>query len=374
MLSKSFASKLIVAIFGCTLVASFSASAAVSSVLFGKTKDGTPVYLHQMTNASGMSVSISDLGATVVSIVTPDKNGKLDDVTLGYSTVRPYLTNSPYFGTSPGRYANRIAKAHFTLDGKTYQLAVNNGPNSLHGGKRGFDKYLYTSHVDSSDSEPAITYTRTSPDGEEGYPGNLTVTITFTLKSNNSLDIQYSATTDKPTVINLTNHCYFNLQGQTTKSVLNHVVQIKADKITPVDSTLIPTGKFMDVAGTPFDFRNPTAIGTHIHELTGKPVGFDHNFVLNKGDDWGTAAMVYEPTSGRTLTVKTNQPGMQFYTGNFLDGSVVGKHGMAYPQYSGFCMECQDFPDSPNQPNFPSAVLHPGDTYHNHIQYIFGVR
>jgi aldose 1-epimerase len=347
---------------------------SVTQSLFGKTADGKPVYLHKLTNEKGMSVSVSDLGATIVNIFVPDKKGHSDDVILGYDTLKPYFTNSPYLGTNPGRYANRIAKGKFTLDGKTYKLATNNGPNSLHGGIKGFDKYVWTPKVISNDP-PTIAFSRVSPDGEEGYPGNLSVTITFKLDGDeNALHISYSATTDKATVINLTNHCYFNLKGQTTATVLDDVIQIKADKMTPVDATLIPTGDFLNVAGTAYDFREPTPIGTHLHELSGKPVGYDYNYVLNKGTDFGTAAIVYDPTSGRTLTVKTNQPGVQFYTGNFLDGSIMGKHHLHYPQYSGFCLESQDFPDSPNQPKFPSVVLRPGSVYNNQIEYVFGVR
>jgi len=350
-------------------------SDSVTSKYFGKTPQGEPVYLHTLTNKNGMSVSIMDYGATVVKLIVPDRNGKLGDIALGFDKLTPYFPLTTYFGATIGRYGNRIAKGQFELDGHSYQLPLNDHGNSLHGGDKGFDKRVWKEEAVESDS-PAVRFSRLSPDGEEGYPGNLYTSVTFTVTEDNRLRISYQATTDKPTVINLTNHTYFNLAGAGNGTVLDDVVAIRANAYTPVDSGLIPTGEIKDVKGTPFDFTSPTPIGLHLKEVGGKPVGYDHNFVLEKGlfSDWSLAARVEEPTTGRTMEVYTDQPGLQFYTGNFLDGTLTGKGGKSYPQYAAFCMETQHFPDSPNHDNFPSTVLKPGDTYKTTTVYAFGTK
>ncbi|MCE0496675.1 MAG: galactose mutarotase [Methylacidiphilales bacterium] len=350
-------------------------STAVPSQPFGKTPHGEKVTLYTLTNKNGMSVSIMDYGATIVKIVVPDRNGKLDDVALGFDHFAPYLTQTAYFGATIGRYANRIARGKFEINHTAYQVPVNNGPNSLHGGWRGFDKRIWKVEPVESDS-PAIQFTRFSPDGEEGYPGNLFVNVTFTLTDDNQLHISYRATTDKPTVINLTNHTYFNLAGAGNGSILDHVVTLHANAFTPVDATLIPTGEIKDVAGTPWDFRTATPIGLHLRETGGNPIGYDHNYVLTKGffSNFGLAAEVEDPKSGRILKVYTDQPGVQFYTGNFLDGTLIGKDGKAYRQYDGFCLETQHFPDSPNHANFPSTLLRPGDVFKSTTIYAFDVK
>jgi len=341
---------------------------SVTSRPFGRMPEGQLVTLHTLTNKNGVSVSIMDYGATIVRILAPDRNGRLDDVVLGFDEFSPYLHQTAHFGGTIGRYGNRIAKGQFTMGKTLYQLPINNGPNSLHGGFRGFDRRMWK--VEPVESGiPAVRFSRLSPDGEEGYPGNLFVSVTFSLNDDNELRISYEATTDKTTIINLTNHSYFNLAGGGT--ILNHVLTLHADAFTPVDATLIPTGEIKQVAGTPWDFLNPTPIGLHLKETGGKPVGYDHNFVLNKGffSKWSVAAEVDEPRSGRTLSVSTDQPGVQFYTGNSLDAG-----GNVYRQYTGFCLETQHFPDSPNHDNFPSAVLAPGETYKTSTVYAFGVK
>jgi aldose 1-epimerase len=346
---------------------------SITSKPFGRTREGRLVTLYTLTNQNGMSVSIMNYGATIVKILVPDRNGKLDDVVLGFDRFSPYVHLSPYFGATVGRYANRIAKGRFELGKTVYQLPINNGPNSLHGGLRGFDKRVWKVEPVESDI-PALRFSRLSPDGEEGYPGNLFVSVTFSLNDDNELRISYEATTDKPTVINLTSHSYFNLAGGGT--IRDHVLTLHADAFTPVDATLIPTGEIKEVAGTPWDFRTPTPIGLHLKETGGDPIGYDHNFVLNKGifSNWSLAAEVYDPKSGRTLKVSTDQPGIQFYTGNFLDGTLIGAGGNVYHQYDAFCLETQHFPDSPNHDNFPSTVLNPGDTYKTSTVYAFGVK
>jgi len=349
------------------------ATGSVTSKPFGRTPEGQLVRLYTLTNVNGVAVSIMDYGATIVKVLTPDRNGKLDDIVLGFDKFSPYLHITTYFGATIGRYGNRLANGQFMLGKSLFLLARNNGPNSLHGGLRGFDKRMWK--MEPVESEiPAVRFSRLSPDGEEGYPGNLFVSVTFSLNDDNELRISYEATTDKPTVINLTNHAYFNLAGGGT--ILNHILTLHADAFTPVDATLIPTGEIKPVAGTPWDFLTPTPIGLHLKETGGKPVGYDHNFVLNKGffSNWAVAAEVDEPKSGRTLTVSTDQPGVQFYTGNFLDGTLTGSGGQIYRQYSGFCLETQHFPDSPHHDNFPSTVLAPGDKFKSSTVYAFGVK
>jgi aldose 1-epimerase len=359
---------------GCSTSTS-SKSAGITEKSFG-TDDGVPITLYTLHNRNGVSVSICNYGGLVTSLKVPDKNGKFGDVVLGYNSLAGYLTSTPYFGALIGRYGNRIAKGKFTLDGQEYTLATNNGPNALHGGLKGFDKVIWQAHAVESESGPSLELTYFSKDGEEGYPGNLAVKAVYTLTDDNALKLEYTATTDKDTVVNLTHHSYFNLAGKGT--VLGHVVMINADKFTPVDSTLIPTGELKPVEGTPFDFRTPTAIGARIgqnDEQLKFGNGYDHNWVIN--DDTGAVrlmARVYEPTTGRVLEVLSSEPGLQFYTGNFLDGTLKGKHGWVYQFRDAFCMEPQHFPDSPNHPEFPSVVLKPGAVYHNTIIYRFSVR
>jgi aldose 1-epimerase len=350
-----------------------SAPGVSAGKAFGRTPEGQLVRLYTLTNKNGVTVSIMDYGATIVKILTPDRDGKFDDIVLGFDKFSPYLHATTYFGATVGRYANRIAGGEFQLGKTTIHLARNNGPNSLHGGLRGFDKRVWKMQPVDSDI-PAIRFSRLSPDGEEGYPGNLFVSVTFSLNDDNELRISYEATSDKVTVINLTNHSYFNLAGSGT--ILDHVLTLHADTYTPVDATLIPTGELKPVTGTPWDFLNPTPIGLHLKETGGKPVGYDHNYVLNKNwfSDFSLAAEVNDPKSGRTLSVSTDQPGVQFYTGNFLDGTLTGKGGVAYNQYSGFCLETQHFPDSPHHDNFPSTVLAPGQTFKTSTVYAFGVK
>jgi aldose 1-epimerase len=343
---------------------------------WGKGPDGQTVELYTLKNAKGtLQATITNYGAIVTSLQTPDRNGQMADVVLGFDSTDGYLKEHPYFGAVVGRYGNRIAKGRFTLNGKEYQLATNNGPNALHGGIRGFDKRVWTARDVSKEGVPALELTYTSRDKEEGYPGNLTARVTYSVTNNNELRLDYEATTDQDTILNLTNHSYFNLKGQGEGSILDHVIQIQADRFTPVDETLIPTGELKPVAGTPFDFRQPTAIGSRIEHkdeqlIRGK--GYDHNFVLNGPQgELSPAARVTEPKSGRVMEVLTTQPGVQFYTGNFLDGKLTGKGGKRYDFRYGFCLETQHFPDSPNKPQFPSVVLKPDATYRSTTVYRF---
>lgn len=342
---------------------------------FGKTAHGEEVTLYTLTNKNGMHVTIIDYGATIVNLVVPDRHGKMADVVLGFDNLESYLSHNAFFGCIVGRYCNRIAKGQFTLGRSTYTLAKNDGPNTLHGGLRGFDKRVWKAEPVNSES-PAIRFTRLSRDGEEGYPGNLFVSVTYTLTDDNTLRIAYQATTDKTTVINLTSHSYFNLAGAGNGDILKQVLTLHANAFTPVDSTLIPTGQIKEVAGTPWDFRTPTPIGKHLNEVPGKPVGYDHNYVLDKGffSDWALAAEVSDPRSGRTMKVFTDQPGVQFYTGNFLDGTLIGKGGKPYLQHAAFCLETQHYPDSPNHANFPSTVLAPGQVFKSTTVYAFGTK
>jgi aldose 1-epimerase len=343
---------------------------------FGKV-DGKPVSLYTLTNSSGMVVKITNYGGTITEIHVPDKAGKMSDVALGFDKLDGYLDKSPFFGCIAGRVANRIAKGKFTLDGKDYTLAVNNGPNALHGGKKGFDKKVWEFRAgEQAPGFPGVDLHYRSPDGEEGYPGTLDAYVSYRLTDDNALRIDYFATTlDKPTIVNLTNHSYFNLGGQGNGTILDHVVMVAADQFTPVDDTLIPTGELKSVKGTPFDFTTPTAIGTRIKEVGGTPVGYDHNFVLRQPRGAvsrpGLAVRVKEPKSGRVMEMFTTEPGVQFYTGNFLDGTVTGKGGATYPQHGGFCLEAQHFPDSINQPKFPPVVLRPGQQYQQTTIYKF---
>ncbi len=346
-----------------------SHAASITSKPWGQV-DGKLVMLYTLTNGHGMTVKITNYGAIVTSIVVPDRHGKLGDVVLGYDTLAGYIknVNNPYFGVIAGRYANRIAKGHLVVDGQTYQLATNNGPNHLHGGVKGFDKRVWTASTESTADGSAVHLTYVSKDGEEHYPGTLTTNVTYMLTNQNALKIDYKATTDADTVVNLTNHSYFNLAGAGSGTILKHVLMLNASHFTPIDSTSIPFGKIAPVAGTPFDFTKPHAIGERINaknEQLTNGSGYDHNFVLDRKSegDLELAARVHDPTSGRTLEVYTTQPGVQLYTANFLNGKNIGKGGKAYIRRSAFCLETQHFPDSPNEPSFPTTLLKPGEVY-----------
>jgi len=347
----------------------------ISQAPFGKTADGTPVEIYTLRNDKGCEARIMTYGGIVVSLKVPDKNGNFGDVVLGYDKLDDYVKNSPFFGALVGRYGNRIAKGKFTLAGKEYTLALNNAPNNLHGGPIGFDKRVWKATTLLTADGPVLKLNYLSQDGDQGFPGNLNVTATYTLTADNGLLLNYTATTDKATLCNLTQHSYFNLAGK--GDVLNYLVYINADKFTPVDKTLIPTGELKPVEGTPFDFRKPTAIGARINaadEQIKFGNGYDHNWVINKPPGkLGLVARVTDPATGRVMEVLSTEPGVQFYTGNFLDG-ITGKGGWVYKNRSGFCFEPQHYPDSPNHPQFPSAALKPGETYQNTILYRFLVQ
>ena len=341
------------------------------------TRDGRPIILYTLTNAHGVEVRAMNYGGIILSLRVPDRKGQLADIVLGHEKAEEYMPNPPYLGAIVGRYANRIANGTFTLDGKTYTLPKNDGPNTLHGGiTRTFDKALW-------DGEPlkgknGVAFTYLSKDGEEGFPGNLKVTVTYTLTDSNELVIDYQATTDKATPINVSQHSYFNLKGAGNGDILDHEILINADKFTPVDKNLIPTGELRAVKGTPFDFTASTKIGARIEDSYEQMVlghGYDHNFVLNrKGAGLSLAARVYEPTTGRVLEVSTTQPAVQFYTGNFLDGSVTGKEAHVYKRRYGLCLETQHYPDSPNHPDFPSTILKPGEKFHQTTMFKFSAK
>ncbi len=329
---------------------------------FGQTPDGKQVDLYTLTNTGGIRARIISFGAILVSLEVPDRNGNLADITLGFDKLDGYLGEHPYFGGIIGRYANRIGKAKFRLDGVEYKLAANNDENHLHGGIKGFDKKVWKLEDIGVTTEGAmVKLSYISEDGEEGYPGNLACSVIYTLTQDDELKISYEAETDKKTVVNLTNHSYFNLAGQGSGDILGHEMMINADKYTVVDEGLIPTGENRNVKGTPMDFTTPMTIGSRIAQVEG---GYDHNYVLNSGGGTLTlTAKVQEPTSGRIMEIYTDQPGVQFYTGNFLDGSITGKAGKVYKKHYGFCLETQHFPDSPNKPDFPSVILQPGQKY-----------
>jgi len=349
------------------------ANAAITKASFGKTAGGEAVELYTLSSKDGFEAKISTYGATLVSLMAPDKKGHYANVVLGFASVEPYVAGVPFYGATIGRYGNRIAGGKFSLDGKAYQLPLNDGPNSLHGGSKGFDKRLWTAESLKTAEGPALRLTYVSVDGEEGYPGKLTVHVTYTLKASHALAIRYDATTTKPTVVNLTNHTYFNLAADPEKIVLGHLLTLKADRFTPVDKTLIPTGELRPVKGTPFDFTHPTAIGARLETDEAQLKfghGYDHNWVLNSSGTLATAAIVEEPQSGRILEIQTTEPGIQFYSGNFMDGKPAGK-GTVYKHRTGLCLETQHFPDSPNHPAFPSTVLKPGETYHSETVLLF---
>ena len=346
----------------------------LSKMGFGKTKDGEAVELYTLKNGKA-TVKVATYGATVVSIEVPDRDGKVGEVTLGFDSLDGYLGEHPYFGATVGRVANRIAKGAFTLDGQAYSLAINNPPNTLHGGVKGFNRVVWKAEPVESPKGPAVRMTYTSKDGEEGYPGTLTATVTFTVTADDALKIDYTAITDKATPINLSNHTYFNLGGDTPSSILDHELTLAASRYTPVDDTLIPTGAIDPVEGTPLDFRKATAIGARIAEMKGEPGGYDHNFVLDSGGGGlAFAARVHDPKTGRIVEMSTTEPGVQFYSGNFLDGTVAGRGGRAYEKHHGLCLEAQHFPDSIHHANFPDAVLRPGETYKQTTVYKFSAR
>ena len=356
-------------------MSSAETSAGMIKTAFGNMPDGQAIDLYTLTNRHGMQAAITNYGGTVVRLITPDRNGHMDDVVLGFENLAGYLQTEPYLGALIGRYGNRVGHAQFTLDGVTYHLAKNDGDNTLHGGLKGFDKRVWTARDVSSKGAPALELKYLSKDGEESFPGNLSVTVVYTLTDDNELKIDYSATTDKDTVLNLTNHSYFNLAGQGNGDILKHQIMINAERFTPVDAGLIPTGELKSVVGTPFDFRKSEAIGTHINDADeqlklGK--GYDHNFAINRsGPGLVLASRVTEPMSGRVMEVSTTQPGVQFYTGNFLDGTLHGKGGKVYKQRYALCLETQHFPDSPNKPSFQTTELKPGESYKQTTVYRF---
>jgi aldose 1-epimerase len=354
--------------------------AAVTRTESSARVDGKAIEVFTLKNGHGFEMQVLSYGGIITSLKVPDLRGRVADVVLGFDSPQQYLESPPppYFGALIGRYGNRIAKGKFTLDGHTYTLAVNNDPNSLHGGNRGFDKVLWTVTPRESADGASVVLTRTSPDGEEGYPGNLQARVTYTLTNNNELIVEYHATTDKATPVNLTQHSYFNLAGHDSGDILGHQLLINADRYTPVDATLIPTGELAPVQGTPFDFRQWTAIGARIDQdnpqlKNGK--GYDHNWVLNRSDSGlSLAARLTDPKSGRTMEIRTTEPGLQFYSGNFLDGTIKGKGGHVYAHRSGLCLETQHFPDSPNQSNFPTTILKPGQNYDSKTVFGFTAR
>lgn len=351
-------------------------SSSVMKESFGKTKDGQEVDIYTLTNNDGLVAKITTYGAMVTELHVPDREGNLGDIVCGFNDLASYEAGHPYFGVTTGRVANRIANGKFTLNGEEYTLATNNGAHHLHGGEKGLDKRVWEAKEVASKEGAAVEFHYLSPDGEEGYPGNLDIYVTYTLTNGNELKIDYKATTDKATPVNLTNHSYFNLAGEGNGNIYNHVLMLKAPTYTPADETLIPIGAFSKVAGTIMDFTEPKAIGQDIKAVPGDPTGYDHNWVLEKPEYGGFEkfAEVYEPTTGRVMEISTTEPGVQFYTGNFLDGTLSGKSGKVYHQHYAFCLETQHYPDSINQPNFPSVVLNPGETYTHLTVHKFSTR
>lgn len=352
---------------------------SVERAMFGATATGDTVEVFTLANGRGLTLQAMTYGGIITSLKTPDRHGEVADIVLGFDRLQPYLDGTPYFGAIIGRYANRIGGAKFELDGEIYRLAANDGPNHLHGGARGFDKVLWDSEPFHTDTTAGVVFRYTSPAGEEGYPGTLQTQVKYTLNLRNELRVEYRASTDQATPVNLTQHSYFNLAGQDSGDILGHELILNADAFTPVDADLIPTGEIAPVEGTPFDFRIPHAIGDRIqadHPQIGFGGGYDHNWVLRQApaeDEMTVAARVREPVSGRTLEILTTEPGIQFYSGNFLDGTLTGKGGAIYRRRSGFCLETQHFPDSPNKPDFPSTILRPGEEYRTITVFRFGI-
>lgn len=349
----------------------------IQKISFGQTEEGKNIDQYVLKNNKGMTVKIITYGGIITELLVPDRNGRVNDVVLGFDDLKGYLKGHPYFGAIVGRVANRIAGGKFKLGDKEYTLAKNNGPNHLHGGIKGFDKVIWNAEPIYRSDGVGVRLSYLSPDGEEGYPGNLSVTVVYLLSNDNELKIEYNATTDRETIINLSNHSYFNLLGAENGLILDHELFINANYYTPVDDTLIPTGEIKPVEGTPLDFRKPTKIGTRIEQVKvgDNPSGYDHNYVLNGGGvKLDLAAQVYEPTTGRFMEVYTTEPGVQFYSGNFLDGTLTGKKGVVYNKHHGFCLETQHFPDSINHPNFPSVVLKPGQMYTQTTVYKFSIK
>jgi aldose 1-epimerase len=371
-------SRLILLLLSLPLVALAQQPTRVTQAPFGRLPDGTVIDGYTIRNPRGTTMHVMTYGATITALRTADRQGHFDDIVLGFDSVEGYLDDPPYFGAIVGRYANRIAKGRFTLNGHTYQLPINNGPNSLHGGTRGFDKVVWRATPFENDSSAGLVLTHVSPDGDNGYPGRVEVRVTYTLTDSDELIVDYGATTSKATPINLSQHSYFNLSGDGTRDILDHVLELEASHYTPVDSTLIPTGELAPVEGTPFDFRTPTPIGERIEQANQQLQfgrGYDHNFVLDRsGAPLSHAARVVEPTTGRMLDIYTDQPGVQFYSGNFLDGTIKGKGGKVYRHRYGFCLETQHYPDSPNHPNFPSTILRPGEKFVSRTVFRFGVQ
>ncbi len=345
---------------------------------YGQMPDGTSISQYTLTNAKGMTMKVINLGGVITSLTAPDRSGNFEDVVLGYDSLAGYIKKGSFFGALVGRYGNRIGNAKFVLDGKTYELGKNNGPNNLHGGPKGFDQRVWSIEEFAVDNGTAIKLSYTSEDMEAGFPGTLQTQVIYHLTDSNELKINYRAVTDKKTIINLTNHSYFNLSGNTKTDILNHELMIDADKFVPVDATLIPLGPLKDVSGTPFDFKTPTVIGSRIDkddEQLKVGRGYDHCWVLNNpGDSLKVAATVHDPSNGRVLSVYTTEPGLQFYSGNFLDGSVTGKYGTVYQKRYALCLETEHFPDSPNRKEYPSVVLNPGEVYKTQTVYAFTVK
>ena len=350
----------------------------IEKKLFGKLSDGSEIFAYTLKNQNGMTAEIINYGAIVVSLTAPDRNGKFEDIVLGYDNIDSYVKDNNYFGAIVGRYGNRIGKGKFMLEGKNYQLTINNGENHLHGGKTGFSKKVWSAEPIESKTDPALRLTYVSKDGEEGYPGTVTITVVYTLTKNNELKIEYTGTTDKTTIFNPTHHSYFNLSGNMNTTILDHELWINADKITPVDNSLITTGEFADVANTPMDFRSPKKVGKEINadfEQLKFGLGYDHNWVINGyNKKVNKIASLHEAGSGRFMEVYSNQPGVQFYSGNFLDGTATGKKGVKYQHRSALCLEAQCFPDSPNKPQFPSVILKPGEVYQQTTIYKFSTK
>jgi aldose 1-epimerase len=350
----------------------------VTTAIFGKLQDGREVRRFTLANASGVTIQAIEYGATITTLRAPDRKGKIQDVVLGYDSLQGYVDGAYYLGAIAGRYCNRIGKGQFLLDGKLYSLTRNDGVNHLHGGKVGFNKVLWNGKILTNSAEPSVQFSYASKDGEEGYPGTVHLTVTYTLTDQNELRVVYEGTTDKPTILNPTHHSYFNLTGDLTRTILNHTLMIVSDAMTPVDQGLIPTGKLLNVANTPLDFRNATEIGLRIenpNEQLRFGQGYDHNWVIRgNAGQIRKAAELYDPMSGRLMTVFTDQPGLQFYSGNFLDGKSKGKDGISYQRRTGLCLEAQAFPDTPNKPQFPQVTLRPGQAYHQTTIYQFSTK